>query len=411
MKKIAFLTKSTMRYDSRVKKIASSLSKNNYEVYVIAEKLYKDLKKEEKREFNIYRVFTLSGIYSVESSVTIENEELNLQSNKKKKIVNFIKHIKFRIYVTKFLNRIFWNLGALLKIIKLKPDLIINRDPDSLLTAYIASFILQKPIIYEPHEIWSSSNLYLRSSRLMQKYWDWVENTFIKKVDLIFTTTESKRKILMNLYGITNIHVLRSTCPFIVLKHTKNLKTDYNIPANKLLLIYQGQIGKIRGVFDIVDAVKDLNDFILIFMGMGNDINELIQYVKSLGLENKVLFKDAVSPEDIVENIASADIGIQPFHYSENIYNEISNKLLECIMAEIPVIGVNFPEIASIINDNNIGYVYESGNVEQLKDILKTIEKNREVLDIFKENCKKIKRNYSWEVEEKILLEEVGKLI
>jgi glycosyltransferase involved in cell wall biosynthesis len=160
----------------------------------------------------------------------------------------------------------------------------------------------------------------------------------------------------------------------------------------------------------LVDAIKGLNEYILIFMGMGNDIYELMQYVKTCELDDQIFFKDAVNPEDIVENIASADIGIQPFHYSENIYNEISNKLLECIMAELPTIGVNFPEIENIILGHNIGFVYESENIEQLRHILKHIANNRSILTELKENCKKIKKLYSWEVDEKILIEKVRSL-
>ncbi|HOD54938.1 MAG TPA: glycosyltransferase, partial [Candidatus Cloacimonadota bacterium] len=319
--------------------------------------------------------------------------------------------MKLRTYIFITLNRIFWNLGALIKIISINPDLIIGRDPNTLLISYVASKLLNKPIIYEPHEIWDSSNLYLRSTKPMQVYWNLVEKLLIKKVNITFTTTESKRKILSERYGVDNVYVLRSTSPFRELRHSINLKKQYNIPEDKLLLIYHGQLGRIRGVFDLVDAIKDLDDYVLLFMGMGNDIYELMQYVKQLSLNHKIFFKDAVNPDDIVENIASADIGIQPFHYSENIYNEISNKLLECIMAELPTIGVDFPEIKRIIIGENIGFVYKSGDIKQLKIVLQEIAQNRCILNKFKENCRNIKHQYSWEIDEKILLEKVRTLI
>lgn len=411
MKRIVFLTKSTMRYDSRVKKISSSLAKNNYKVTVIAEKLYVDLKKNEYTDFSIYRVHTLSGFYSLEASVSRVSKQITTNTNLSYKFLMFIKHIKFRIYIVKTLNRILWNTGALFKTIRLKPDLIISRDPDTLLTAFLASKIINKPLVYEPHELWDSSNLYLHSSLFMQKYWNYIERTLIKKVDLTFTTTQSKLNILVKKYGVKNIHVLRSTYPYKEINHSVNLREEYHISQDKIVLIYQGQIDKIRGVFDLVEVMKDLDKFVLILMGMGNEINTLLHYITSCNLNNKIYFRDAVSPDKIIENIASADIGIQPFHYSENIYNEISNKLLECIMAELPCIGVNFPEISKIIKENNIGFVYESGNINQLKNILKSIEKNRDMLVHFKENCKKIKKNYAWETDEEVLLNEIRKLL
>lgn len=408
MKKIIYISRSSLRFDSRVKYIADSLVKEGYEVLILAEKMYKNLSIIDKSRYTIFRLNTLSGLYAIENNTTSIHNPSESQIKKiQRSFISAIKNLKVRIYITVFLNRLIWNFNCFFKLIKEKPNLIIARDPNTLLVAYIASKFLKIPIIYDSHEIWNASYLYLKSTKIMQKYWDIVERQIIKKVFCTFITTESKRDILKNKYKIESIYVVKNTSPYQEIHKSNQLREEFNIQDNIKILIYQGQMSQIRGIFDIVDAIEFIDGIALIFMGMGDDVDNMVKYVQSKNLSFKVFFKSVVKPEEVIQSISSADIGIQPFHYTENIYSEISIKLLECIMAGLACIGVDFPEIKRIIENNNLGFTFQSGNVKMLEEQILKLINNPELLEKCKKNSLHVRHQYSWEVDEKVLLQKV----
>ena len=109
--------------------------------------------------------------------------------------------------------------------------------------------------------------------------------------------------------------------------------------------------------------------------------------------------------------MASADIGIQLFHYNFNHYTVISNKLLECIMAGIAVISNDYPEMKKIVLNEKIGEVVDYKDLEAVKKIIIQLLQDRSKLERYKCNAKKVRMNYSWENEEKKLLRIVEDLI
>jgi glycosyltransferase involved in cell wall biosynthesis len=280
-----------------------------------------------------------------------------------------------------------------------------------LLIGFLASKLLHVPLFYDSHEIWAAAAQYPNSSKIMQLYWDFVEKKLIKKAEVVFHTTESRALYIKKKYDVNNILILRNTSPFKNVTKTSILQEEFGIADNRIILIYHGAINKDRGVFDLANAISEINNVSLVFMGMGDSVSELRSKVRELNIADKVFFKKPVNPDDLVGIISSADIGIQPFHNTLNIYTAISIKLLECIMAGLACVGVDFPEIGKIIKEKKIGNTFESGNVEQLKEAIIDLTENPEKLQRCKENALKIRQQYCWEVDEKILIEQIRKHI
>ena len=290
--------------------------------------------------------------------------------------------------------------------------MIIARDPNTLIVTYLASIITRKPVFYECYENMVKLQFNLNSSRFMQWVWDTAEKLITPKLDCVLITTETKKRIMEEKFNISGVVVLRHTLPLYELKQDEicDLHAEFDIPKTNKILIYHGQVSRIRGVFDLVEAARSLANVSVVFMGMGNDIVELANYIEDEQINN-VFFKKPVPPEQVVPSIAGADIGVQPFHYTENIYSETSNKLFECMMAELACIGISFPEIKAVIEGKQIGLCYESGNVDMLRKQIELLTTDEELLAKSKANSKKYKREFTWEEDEKILLERVYETI
>ena len=114
---------------------------------------------------------------------------------------------------------------------------------------------------------------------------------------------------------------------------------------------------------------------------------------------------DEVNSEELLKFTASADLGIQLLkNINLNHYTTISNKIFEYLMAGVPILASDFPEIRKIVADNNIGMVVDPEDRSAIKDSLQNIVQNPKLLEQFKMNMKKLQGLYTWDAEEKKLM-------
>jgi len=136
-------------------------------------------------------------------------------------------------------------------------------------------------------------------------------------------------------------------------------------------------------------------------MGYG----ELEETIKSFAMNHQnIYFYPAVSPDVLLDYTSSADFGISTIEDSCLSYRYcLPNKLFEYLMAEIPVIASNLPEMRKLVQDYGIGGITKENSSIGLKNAIAQAVK----LDSKKiqKGIKKAKAIYNWEEQEKVLLE------
>ena len=175
----------------------------------------------------------------------------------------------------------------------------------------------------------------------------------------------------------------------------------YNIPPEKVALIYQGtdvqrfrhaestrreaqsryplpphaspilgSIGSLearKGHLILLEALKSLvvgalPDAHLMLVGDGPDEYKLKEMVRTLGLENHVSFFPFTSePNFVYERI---DITVLPSLYKEGL----PNVLLESMSMGVPVVASNLGGVPEVVIDGKTGYVIEPGNKQAFAD-------------------------------------------
>ncbi|MBU0732188.1 glycosyltransferase [Patescibacteria group bacterium] len=131
-------------------------------------------------------------------------------------------------------------------------------------------------------------------------------------------------------------------------KPSNLLQKEYNIDCKCRIFLYIGTHGKARNLKIIIDSFKDINqgqsDSFLIFIGQGDDRENLIKYVQENNLK-KILFHEAVPFEKIPDYINSADICLayDPFE------NQPPLKTIECLSCNKPTIVSNSPGASEFI--------------------------------------------------------------
>lgn len=153
-------------------------------------------------------------------------------------------------------------------------------------------------------------------------------------------------------------------------------------PDSKLHLLFMGELGDRKGIFDILKAIiihkEDLKDK-LEFRICGNK-NEtlLLDTITENGLDSFVLFEGWVTGEKKIELENWADAYILPS------FNEgLPIGILEAISYNNAIISSPVGGIPDIIKDKENGLLVTPGNIEEIFEAINTLIVDKKILEKF----------------------------
>jgi len=309
----------------------------------------------------------------------------------------------FRLHKGKFSLFFYLRFAFILSIelIKNKADIFFAEDFYTLpFVATIGKFKKAK-IYYNSRELYAFIGG-LRNRPILQSIIRLIEKFFIKKVDLVLTTGEMDSKFLENYYKIRNTLVIRNIPLYQEPTEIIDYRKKYNIPKNSLILLYQGVLIEGRGISLIIKSLQQLTDTYFIILGEGEQKNNFQKLANELNVGDRVIFAGVYEQSELINYTAGADIGLALIeNISISYYHALPNKLFEYIMANLPVIVSNLPQMKKIVNDYNVGEVIDIEKGESIEPIIHKLKNNPELLYTYKSNCKKAAKELNWQEEYK----------
>jgi glycosyltransferase involved in cell wall biosynthesis len=403
--KILALVKNNFTNDSRVLKTTTSLLNFGNEITLFAVMENKGLNKRENNQFPLLRIPLFSSLYSkAKANKTSSNKPVSLPKKSfKKKIISQIKNNKLRRFTVESLNSLTFIIGGLWHSRKEKYDLLYCNDLDTILLGWLIAKRNNAKIIFDSHEIWLQGIKFGSASYLKKKFWIFLENNLINRIDAVITTTDTRAEFLQKKYNLSKVWTIKN-CPLLVesVPESNLLREEFDIKT-RYLALYQGLLRDVRGIFEMVDIIEQINDVSMVFMGMGQDKEKLRKYIAAKNLSTRIFIKDAVPITEIPKYTSSADFGFQLLKNVDfNHYSTISNKVFEYMMYGIALVGSNFPEISKIVKNEKTGIVVDP---EDKKEIISSIREMliSNKLDEYKTNTKQARLKYNWQNEEKVL--------
>ena len=244
----------------------------------------------------------------------------------------------------------------------------------------------------------------LKKRKILQFLLKIIERLFITHVDLIITTGELDSEFIEKEYGLTKTIVIRNLPKYYKPLKPINFCQLLNIPTEKKILLYQGVVLHGRGLKYIFEALTELKNYVLIILGAGEELTYYKSLSKKLVIENQIYFLGKIKQNELLKYTAGADIGLSLIeNLSLSYYYALPNKLFEYVMAEIPVLVSNLPQMEKVVNTYEIGLTVKDSNTEEIKNALKKLEEETFYKKI-KNNCKKASNDLNWENEVKKLL-------
>lgn len=294
------------------------------------------------------------------------------------------------------------------RINKIKPGICHCHDLYSLPIGYIVTRFNRSKLIYDSHELWADPayepfRFLFPIGKIRRK----IEYFIIKKADAVITVSNSIADFISKQYGIRKPYVIKNVPNLFKAKKSNKLRKKIGLVGDrKKIILYQGGIVKGRGLESLIGAMPYIKGSILIIMGEGRIKKELKNLALSYKVNNKVFFVDVVPPEELLSYVCSADIGIAPImNVNLSKYYCLPNKLFEYLMAGLPVAVSDFPEMAKVVKEYEVGEVFNPDDSKDIARAINEILKNKTKYNLMKDNIKKVVKVYNWENESTKLTE------
>ena len=294
-----------------------------------------------------------------------------------------------------------YNIGLFYHLLLRKADLFFSNDLDTLLPNFLVSKLRGKALIYDSHEFFTEVPE-LTSRPKVQNVWKAIEKRFLPKLKYALTVNRSIADLYKAAYGI-EMKVLRNI-PQLVEVTDQPTKAELGLPLDKKVIILQGSgINMHRGAEESVEAMRYIDDAVLLILGSGDVIPQLKQLVMQYNLENRVIFKPRMPYTKMMAHTHMADLGLS-LDKDTNINYRFSlpNKLFDYIHAGIPVLGSDLVEVKRIIQDYGVGEIAVSFDPEKLAAQMQSMLTSPK-MDEWKQNALKARTQLNWETETKVL--------
>ncbi len=353
--KIFFTVTNDLNFDQRMIRICTSLSNAGYEVVLVGRKLNNSLPLSKK-------LFSQKRIYCFA---------------KKGKLFYIEYNIRLFIYLLFF-----------------KMDCICAIDLDTIVPCFFISKIKKIKRIYDAHELFCEMKE-ISTRKNIYAFWKIIEKYTVPKFPLGYTVNKPIADEFEKMYHvryeiIRNISLLRNIIPKL---------------STEKFILYQGAVNEGRCFEMLIPAMKQVNCK-LIICGEGNFMNQAKQLVKENALDDKVIFRGKILPEELINITSQAYIGITLFDdEGMSNYYSLANRFFDYLHAGIPQLCNDYPVYKEINEAYPFALLTKDISSENIAGKLNQLLTDDILYKSLQENCIKAREIYNWQLEEKKLIE------
>ena len=351
---IYFIVTNDLTYDQRMIRIASSLANAGYTIKLVGRKLSKSvsLLKQPFQQKRINCLFTKGKLFYFE-----------------------------------------YNIRVFFYLLFKKMDCIGAIDLDTILPCYFISKIKKVQRVYDAHELFCEMKEVVRRPDVY-KVWKKIEKYAVPKFVNGYTVSKPIADEFRKMYSV-NYEVIRNL----------PLKQDIQIPLKEgKYILYQGAVNEGRGFEIIIPAMKIVNAP-LIICGDGNFMQEAKRLVSENGLNNKIIFKGAVAPQQLQTYTHNAWVGINVIEDKGlNNYYSLANRFFDYMQAGVPQLCVDFPSYRVINEQFEIAVLITDLTPENVAKQLNILLEDEALYRRLQQNCLQARETFNWQNEEHQLI-------
>jgi glycosyltransferase involved in cell wall biosynthesis len=284
------------------------------------------------------------------------------------------------------------------QLMKNRFDLFIASDFYSLLFCTAAARFRKARLIYDSREITSELPAF-HDKPFLKRVVLWVERACIPRASCVLSTGEMDSAVLKEKFGIRKPVLLRNLPR--MQKGAPAISFLNRFPTRvRKVLVYQGILVPGRGIETALAVLKKLPEYGLVLLGGGELGSYYHDMVQGSGVAERVLFAGKVPQRELLQHTAGCDVGLSLIdNICDNNYYALPNKLFEYVMAGLPVIVTELPQMKAVVEDYRIGAVVPERNPQAVANVLLKWDKSESEFRALKRHCRKASLDLNWEKE------------
>ncbi|HOZ50920.1 MAG TPA: glycosyltransferase [Chitinophagaceae bacterium] len=354
IKRIVCTVTNDLNYDQRMIRICSSLAKAGYDVLLVGRHRKKSL-------------------------------PLETKSFQQKRLSCFFDKGKL-FYVE-------YNLRLFIYLLFVKVDIICAIDLDTILPCLFMSKIRSKKRVYDAHELFCEMEEIVIRPKIY-KMWKAIEKFTVPQFKHGYTIGDCYANEFEKMYHVK----------YAIVRNATVLKPYTEPISNERYILYQGAVNEGRSFETLIPAMQYV-DCKLIICGEGNFFQQANELVKQFGLQERVIFKGYVEPQNLIDYTRNATIGITLFtNQGKSNYLSMANRFFDYMHSCIPQLCVAYPEYIKVNEEFDIANLISDTKIETIANELNHMLHDEKHYHQMKSNCLRAREVYCWEEQEKTLI-------
>jgi len=273
------------------------------------------------------------------------------------------------------------------------------------------AWFLKCHTVYDSAEIYSvdMASYFRGCKKLAQPLWRMLEGALVKRVG-----------------GVTAVDSDHGWLQKFFMRANKRVQVVYNFPAifqdpdqeqidalectyrNREVAAFVGGLMKEKGLRVALEAAALVKvrhpNCLFLFMGpMKDDLELVTNIVKSLQIENNVVFRNSLGYSEMLAHIRHARVGLmllQPVGLYLRLGPRNGRKCIAYMQAGIPVIGPSFGEVGAVIRKEQCGVLVDTSSPLQVANaIMDLLDMPEEAELLGRRGREAFLREYNWESE------------
>lgn len=292
-----------------------------------------------------------------------------------------------------------WNPSAYFKLKDIlkekKPDIIhIHNFKGFSGAAFSAAKKLDVPVVFTVHDysvycvranLLKGDGSICTEPRIPCRFYKEVNSFFIDKIpDFVISPSKSLIDKLKSQGFFRDSEI--AVIPNPVEKDPEIIEKDYIT----IDILYVGALSKHKGVDVLIRAFRELGDdnMRLHIVGRGPDEDKL----KAIsGDDEKIIFHGFLEGEELSGMYGKANVTVVP----SICYENSPMVVYESFAHSTPVIGSNLGGIPELITEGYNGFLFEPGDKDELKGVLKRLVEDPSILKEFEKNAYESAKKYT----------------
>lgn len=294
-----------------------------------------------------------------------------------------------------------YNLRLFFFLLFAKYDAVCSIDLDTLPAGCFASLLRRKKRVFDAHEYFTEVPEVM-GRPFVKGFWEMVARVCLPFYKHAYTVGPALAEIFEKKYQL-KFGIVRNVAAFQPpLPHPFKEKSN----EGQKVLLYLGALNEARGIETALEAMQHLDNVQLWLAGEGDLSSELRRLSVELNLGDKVKFLGYVQPADVPELVAQAWLGLNLFeNRGLSYYYSLANKFFAYVQAGVPMLTMNFPEYRTLNEQHEVAILLSELTQFSAAEAIEKLLANKELYLHLQKNCLAAREKWTWEKEEKTLLD------